>query len=283
MLASLLAIGGLTVETALGANALAAAVTAGIAVIATHRRLPDARLLRPRADPPLLKATLRLGFPVYLGNVLQYLNYRIDLILVGALAGLTAVGLYSVSFRLAEMLLLVPNAMGFIQVSRAAADTEMRMRSSSVRLFWAASSLAAVAGLVAAVGAGPGINLVFGDEYAGAVLPLVALLPGIVALAGGGVLANDIAGRGHASYNAVGSATALIATVVLDVILVPLYGALGAAIASSIAYGVSSAVAIVGFMRITHTSRTEFVAELPWWRSLPAVQDWLRRPGSDVR
>jgi len=223
VLVALAVSGHLTVELAVLGTVISSGVSAIAIGAAVRRRVPDAHLLRPRTDRPLIWATLRMAFPVYLGNAIQYLNYRLDVVFVGALAGVTGVGLYSVSYRIAEMLLLVPNAIGFVHVSRAAADVDNQHHTGSIRLFWVAMTTVLAACAVVAVVAGPGIRIVFGDEYAGAVRPLLLLLPGIVALAGGGVLANDIAGRGRASFNAWGSAAALVVTVACS-ILVTLIG-----------------------------------------------------------
>lgn len=260
--------GILTVELALTAAVVASAVSAAAILRTTAHRVPEARLLRARFHRPLARSTLRMALPVYLGNAIQYLNYRLDLVFVGALAGVVGVGLYSVSYRIAEMLLIVPNAIGFVHVSRAASDVEMRLQASSIRLFWASASVVAGASAVVALVARPAITLVFGADYDGAVTPLILLLPGIIALAGGGVLTNDLAGRGRAAYNAWGSAGALVVTVALDVWLVPDHGAVGAAIASTAAYSISLAVGVFGFVRVTGATLGDLLRGWCWWRGL---------------
>lgn len=268
VLAGCAVVGILTVELALTAAVVASAVSAAAILRTTAQRVPEARLLRARLHRPLARSTLRMAMPVYLGNAIQYLNYRLDLVFVGALAGVVGVGLYSVSYRIAEMLLIVPNAIGFVHVSRAASDVEMRLQASSIRLFWASASLVAGASAVVALVARPAITLVFGADYEGAVTPLILLLPGIIALAAGGVLTNDLAGRGRAAYNAWGSAGALVVTVVLDVWLVPDHGAVGAAIASTVAYSISLAVGVFGFVRVTGATLGDLLQGWCWWRDL---------------
>lgn len=279
VLAGCLVLGILTVKLALGAAVIASVVSAGAIVVAIRSRVPDARFLRSRFHGPLARSTLRMALPVYLGNAIQYLNYRLDLVFVGALSGVTGVGLYSVSYRIAEMLLIVPNAIGFVHVGRAASDVDMQLQSSSIRLAWASASIVAGACVVVAAIASPAITLVFGHEYEGAVEPLLLLLPGIVALAAGGVLANDLAGRGRAGYNAWGSAAALVATVALDLWLVPDHGAVGAAIASSISYGISLAVAAFGFVRVTDATRAEMLGGWRWWRGAELPRRFMEARG----
>lgn len=67
---------------------------------------------------------------------------------------------------------------------------------------------------------------------------MLALLPGVILLGGAKVLTNEIAGWGYPQYNSFNAGVALILTVILDLILIPRFGILGAALASSIAYTV---------------------------------------------
>ena len=58
-------------------------------------------------------------------------------------------------------------------------------------------------------------------------------------MGGAKVLANELAGRGYPHYNSAVSAMALVVTLLLDVLLIPRWGAMGAAAASSVAYASS--------------------------------------------
>jgi O-antigen/teichoic acid export membrane protein len=65
---------------------------------------------------------------------------------------------------------------------------------------------------------------------------MLVLLPGVILLGGAKVLTNEIAGWGYPHYNSFNAGVALILTVILDLILIPRFGILGAALASSISY-----------------------------------------------
>ena len=62
------------------------------------------------------------------------------------------------------------------------------------------------------------------------------MLPGIIALAGSTVLSGDLMARGKPSYTSTASAIGMVLTVILNFILVPLWGIGGAAISSSVVY-----------------------------------------------
>ena len=67
-------------------------------------------------------------------------------------------------------------------------------------------------------------------------MPLWLLMPGVVALSISKVLSGDLAGRGLLQYGAYASAISLVVTVICDLLLIPRWGIVGAAIASSLSY-----------------------------------------------
>lgn len=88
--------------------------------------------------------------------------------------------------------------------------------------------------------------------------PMLALLPGVVLLGGAKVLTNEITGRGYPHYNSINAGLALVLTVVLDLVLIPRYGVLGAALASSIAYSAISFTAIGFYLKASRRAREAF-------------------------
>jgi O-antigen/teichoic acid export membrane protein len=64
-----------------------------------------------------------------------------------------------------------------------------------------------------------------------------------------GVASGYLYGRGWPGLNSIGLGLGLVATVVLDLALIPSYGALGAAVASSAAYLLGDAVLVFFVLR----------------------------------
>lgn len=220
----------------LGALVVAlAARLAGLLVLAffLHR---EGAALTPRWDPPVMRATLAFGLRGHVGNMLQFFNYRLDTFIVNYYLGPAGVGVYSVAVRLAELLWQLPNAVGFVIFPRAAASSAAEMNRFTPRVFRLTLGLTAIGAAGLALIGQPLIVLVFSASFGAAYLPMLALLPGVVLLGSAKVLTNEIAGRGYPHYNSINSGLALILTVVFDVLLIPRYGILGAALASSIAY-----------------------------------------------
>jgi len=186
---------------------------------------------------------LHYGTRAHAGNLAQFFNYRLDMFVVNFIAGPAAVGIYTVAVRLAELVWQLPNAAAFAMFPRAASRSREEMNRFTPRVFVVTLAGATVAAIgLAAVGRFA-IRLLYSEDFLAAYLPLLLLLPGTVLLGGAKVLTNDLAGRGFPHYNAITATVALVVTVGLDIVLVPAYGVAGAAVASTVAYTVTLALA----------------------------------------
>lgn len=201
---------------------------------------------------------LGFGLRGYIGNLLQFLNYRLDMFVVNYFLGSAEVGIYAVSVRCAELLWHLPNAVGFVIFPKAASSKPKAMNAFTPKVFGATVGLTALAGFGLAIVGEPLIILVYSEPFAVAYQPMLALLPGVVLMGGGKVLSNEIAGRGYPHYNSLNSGIALLVTVALDLILIPHYGALGAALASSAAYAVMFVTAIILYLIVSRRAEKQF-------------------------
>jgi O-antigen/teichoic acid export membrane protein len=208
--------------------------------------------LRPRGRFSLGEAlsVIRYSLPSYAANLIQFLNYRLDLFLVAVFRGPADVGLYAVAGSLVQLIWIVYRSAAAVLFPTLAA------RSQDARS-WAqlaeAARMAFVFALAAAIGLAVigswAIPLVFGAEFAGSVLPMLLLLPGAVALTPAGVVAAFFLARGEPRVNALISFGAFAVTAVGDVALIPAYGIVGAAIASSLSYGATLLLTIAALSR----------------------------------
>jgi len=71
------------------------------------------------------------------------------------------------------------------------------------------------------------------------------------------VIAADLSGRGKPQYAVWSSMTALIANVILNIILIPRMGIVGAALASSISYWLDTLVVLIAYLNISRHSLRE--------------------------
>jgi O-antigen/teichoic acid export membrane protein len=110
-----------------------------------------------------------------------------------------------------------------------------------------------VAGAVPMALAAPVVlPLVYGDAFRDAVVPVWILLVG---LAGGGVtgvLTAYLSGNGRPGLGSAAVGSGLVVTLALDLALIPPFGIVGAALASTVAYLTTAAVLLLFFRAVTH-------------------------------
>lgn len=244
---------GWGVAGALAASLGAIAATDIYLVWSAHRRLPGSRPRRLLLDPSLL----RFGAQEHVGNLAQHLNLRLDLLLVGVLLGPLETGIYTVAITLAEVVWFVPDSVGVVllpRVARGGGGAEREAAARACRI-----ALGAGAGLALVLGiSGPTlIGLLYGKAFQAAALPLACLLPGTVFLGISKVLSKHLSGTGHPGLVARASCYSLVATVVLDLVLIPAFGLAGAAAATTLAYGLHAAICFHAFRQLTGATTRE--------------------------
>jgi O-antigen/teichoic acid export membrane protein len=254
---------GRRAEPALTATVVAAA--AGVLLVGHSLRRAGARW-RARGDRSLLRTSLGYGALVQVGSLVQLLNYRLDVFFVAHFSSTAAVGIYAVSTRMAELLWVLPGALGTV-VFPATAQDQARMVRITPRAFWATLAFSISSAAVLAAGCALLLSTVFGPAYTASLTPLLLLLPGAILLGPASIIAQDLAGRGIPALSTASAAASLVVTLGLDVLLVPGHGAAGAAIASSCSYAVYAACLGTLYLRHTATALRTFLGAARWWSS----------------
>jgi O-antigen/teichoic acid export membrane protein len=175
---------------------------------------------------------------------MQFMNYRLDALIVNGLLGLVSVGYYSIATAMAETLWYGANALALVMfphvssLERNEADriTPVVCRNAVFMTLIGAVLMFAISRQL--------IQVVFGSSMVPALHPLWLLLPGIVTQTAVKVIASYLSGIGKPIYSTYIAAGSLILTIALDLMLIPRYGINGAAIASSIVYTCSAAAAV---------------------------------------
>ena len=222
-------------------------VAAVIATAVAHRTVGAGR---PVFDPGYAREALGMGLRGQIGNILNFLNLRLDLLLVPWLVDLGAAGIYLVLLRIAEAVTQVANAASAL-LFPAVARTEVRQTELTERTVRATLTVVLAAGIAVAVLAPWILTTFFGPAFASGStalrLTMVAMLPLSVTR----LLSGDLKGRGRAGLVSIGAGAALVVTVLLDLLLIPRFGFDGAAMASLVAYTVGAGVLLVAYVAVT--------------------------------
>lgn len=200
------------------------------------------------------KQAINYGWKSNLSNILGFLNYKTDIFLVNYFLNPLAAGVYVIAVTLAEKLWLISGAICTVLLPRLSelSSQEHKRKLLTPMISRLTFAITAIAGLLLAVLAHYIVNLLFGQQYQDSVAPLLWLMPGVVILAVAKVWANDLAARGRPEINTYIAFFTLASNIIGNVILIPLYGLIGAAVATSIAYWLCSIVTLVVYVRITN-------------------------------
>lgn len=202
-----------------------------------------------RVHAGLLVEAVRFGSRAWVGSLARFLNFRTDQILMGFLASEAALGVYAVAVNASEALLYLPAATATALLP-VAARTEAGLRAEqAVRAFRSVAVVTAAAGLVAALVGPVLLPLVFGSDFEGSVAPFLWLLPGALGFAAIAVFSNALVAGSSPGLSSAGPLVALVVGIGLDLILIPRFGASGAAAAASAAFLAGGFVALIAFRR----------------------------------
>lgn len=258
---------------------LLAAHALGALFVWLYRRRLSVQPL-PEVEVPAstqLGRALTFGVKGYAANALQVLNYRVDVLLLSSVAGAAAVGPYAIAVGITTTLWLLPQAVSDILFPRVASLSAGGKDAEEHRRFVETKSLRHVV-LLVVVGTGAlavGMYLLvvplYGADFREAIDLGMIRLPGVALLGIAGVMSASYVGRGHPIFGLYSALVVTPATMVLYALLIPAHGATGAALASSLSFGLSFVLAVF-FYRVA-------VGEPVWRRMIPTwseVRDYIQ-------
>lgn len=230
---------------------------ASVAVVAVFMVLGRFKL-QLNADKALVKRLLKTGVVFALSFLVIQLNYRVDVLLLKKLAGATETGIYSLGVSIAELLWQVPLAIGVVVMSRSANATDLKiMTLQTTRLLRVSLIIGALLSLGIVVLSPWVVPLVFGEQYVRSVGVMQAILPGVIMVIAFRILSGQLSGMGRPEVALKAFVPALIINVVLNYILIPRHGALGAVMATNISYALASLLYVWMYSKISGLSVKE--------------------------
>jgi O-antigen/teichoic acid export membrane protein len=216
--------------------------------LGVHWRLFE---MRSKFSSSLWKPLINYGLKLHLGSIFQSLNYRFDMYLVAFFLGSASVGWYSVSVAMAEWLWLLPSVLGGTLMQRLANTDKKEVNTISGPINRLTAGILLVGTFLLGFLGKWVIRLLYGETFTPSLLPFLLLLPGIWAMGLWKNFMNDLAMRGYPAFKSYTSGIALILTLGLDILLIPLWGIEGAALASSVAYISAFLIALKYYCKIT--------------------------------
>jgi O-antigen/teichoic acid export membrane protein len=197
------------------------------------------------------REALVYGLRIYPAGIMQYLNLRFDQFLVEYFAGAGPLGLYAVAVSVTEATWQIPIAVSTALFSRVSTTTDRQADAITPRVLRFTIAITALEVGILLMFGGLFLRMFFGAAFEAALPALYWLLPGTLLYCVPRVLEGDLAGRGHPLICSLAAAMAVMATIALDLLWIPRRGIVGAAWASSVAYGLNAGILLAAFTRTT--------------------------------
>jgi O-antigen/teichoic acid export membrane protein len=215
-------------------------------------RLREYKTTTPALQSTVVKEQLVYGGQVSLNSVVQFLNFRIDVFLIMFMLGQTALGIYSIGIGIGEMLWQLSRPMVTASFGTIARGTESQAANTTATCMRHSFALVVIGAVIVFFAAPPLIPLVYGKQFAHAGMVARVLLPGIIAYSMMPTLATFFSQQlGRPRIPLIFSTLSTILCAVLTVLLLPHFGIVGGAIATSFSYCIAFTAAVVYFVRRT--------------------------------
>lgn len=221
-------------------NGVSLALLTAAGGVATRR--PDLRLAR---------TTCLKGLRLHTGSAAAYLLLRSDVFLLNALAGPREVGIYTLAVTLADLSRLAVDVLSQVTLAAQFDGEVSESAKVTVRIvrFTILLGIASAVATVAAVSVV--ITPLYGHAYAPAATLVALLVPGVLLLSAARPLSTFLLRQGSSRLVVLPSLIALVVNAGLNVVVIPVWGAVGSALASTVAYGTLVAFQVTYFSRIS--------------------------------
>ena len=244
------------------------AVAMALATVLELRRSISRDPQEPEREGAGIGELVSFGAKIYPASLAGFFGYRADVFLLSAiLADPRALGLYSLGVSLAELTFFVPDSVSTVFFPRVASSERRSADEMVVNVcrFTVLITLLSVVGLVPAAFVAVHVLL---PDFVDSLSAFLILMPGVVALTVAKVLSSYVSGLGVPLQVAMASGTALVVNVIANLLLIPLFGILGAALASLISYSVNAGMLLSIAARLSRRGPFDFL--------LPTGAEWRR-------
>lgn len=184
-----------------------------------------------------IKPLLKFVMFDHIGHIINFLNYRLDIWIINHYVNdLKQLGYYNVAVTTAQMVWLISTPIANVLipylVSNISDEKNKIFRFFSRLNFSLSFIVVGISILLAPVL----LPLVYGDEFVNSVPLYLVLSGGVLCYSASKIFATYIYCRGKVQYNLIVALIGLCFTIVMDLILIPKIGVMGASIASAISY-----------------------------------------------
>lgn len=186
----------------------------------------------------IVRSALSFGCKAHLSGILAFVNYKADIFLLNLFVSPAAAGVYLIAVVLSEKLWILSIGVSTVIFPRLSELEGVESKRSQLTPIVTRVVLfvTLIGALALALCSYQIVEALFGSKYLDCITALYMLLPGVVVLSAARVLANDLASRNRPALNLYISFMSLLVNIVANVVLIPRFSLVGAAVATSLAY-----------------------------------------------
>lgn len=200
------------------------------------------------------------GFITQAANLLSIGNNRLSFFFIKYFSGLSALGIFNAGIQITEGFKLIGQSIAVVQFSAISNTRDFEYsRILTIRLMKVSMLLTLAAVIVINVLPESFYIFIFSDKFIGVKAVILALSPGVLALAANNIFSHYFSGMGAPKINLNAKLIGFVFTVILAVILIPSYGFIGAAVTASVSYTSTVIYQYVVFTRETETKASEWI------------------------
>lgn len=236
---------------------------------------PGLEFDKKESIPKLAREVFTFGLMGQLASISHLINKRLSFYFIRLYAGLAPLGVYNSGVQLTEGLRLIGQSISLVQFSSLSNSNDPEYaRRLSLQLLKFSVVLTLMALLVLILIPQSIFQLVFSQAFGDIKLVIVSLSPGVIALAANTIFSHFFSGTGRPKYNLYAAFTGLVVTIPSLLVLVPLYGFVGAGISTSLAYMAAVVYQWFVFRKLTSTRAWELLVSS---HDLRVMLDALKR------
>lgn len=211
----------------------------------------------------ILKEMFTYGLWGSADNVAEVLTTRLNYFLIQRFAGLGSVGLLDAGTKISESVWHISRSVSFIEYSSVAQTSNpVKQIKTTLKLFKLTfCAITATTVCILFIPEWIYTQYLFSPEFTGMRKIIFGLAPGIIALGCNSILSHYFIGSGKIRYSAYCSVVGLLTLLMAGYTLIPVYGVVGSAVTSSMAFCAMLIFSISVFCRQNKTRLSEFIPD----------------------
>ncbi|MBN1214463.1 MAG: polysaccharide biosynthesis C-terminal domain-containing protein [Candidatus Lokiarchaeota archaeon] len=204
-----------------------------------------------------IKKLIKNGILIYISNLSSFLNYRFDMFMLKIFTSFKDIGLYSIAVQMIEKLWIIPESIRniiYLEIAGKRRNEEFVLIIFRINLL-----IMLIICTFIIIFAHPLIIFLFSTSYEGSVIPLIILMPGIFFFSFSKILAAYFLGIDEIKVNLKSSIISSVLNIFLNLLLIPKFGIMGAATATTLSYSSGAYYHLYKFKSIANVNTVDLI------------------------